>query len=127
MGRLQVLGNHLDIPKHRHEVRVAHPPRHYVNVQVIVDTGAGGPDLLHRPECPAGAFCPRRARCRSASRAAACSACFLLDPLPSPRMRPLASTVATKILAWSGPSWLLIRYLGMRRSRSCSSSCNVLL
>src|SRR5205809_916942 len=87
----------------------------------------GGPDLLHRPECPAGAFCPRRARCLSASRAAACSACFLLDPLPSPRMRPLASTVATKILAWSGPSWLLIRYLGMRRSRSCSSSCNVLL
>ncbi len=38
-----------------------------------------------------------------ASRAAACSASFLLFPLPSPSTEPLWLTEAVNSLSWSGP------------------------
>jgi hypothetical protein len=42
--------------------------------------------------------------CSQASRAAACSACFLERPRPLPRWAPSMITTASKRLAWSGPS-----------------------
>src|SRR5712692_6697052 len=53
-------------------------------------------------------FCP--ANCSSARRAAACSASFLLLPMPEAMACPARHSSTAKVLRCSGPLWLTTRY-----------------
>ncbi len=63
------------------------------------------------PKRPRASLCKRpawgrragHAYCPSACRAAACSACFLLFPVPRPSTLPPTRTSVTKVRSWSGP------------------------
>jgi hypothetical protein len=43
---VEVFGHHAHVGEHRHEIRVARPPGHHVQVQMLGDAGAGrGPEV----------------------------------------------------------------------------------
>src|SRR5690606_11178767 len=72
---------------------------------------------------PAASAALSRSSRASASRAAACSASFLLPPRPEPSTRPATATWLSKSFAWSGPVARSSVYSGAVRNSRWVSSC----